>query len=268
MIGRAVAAEFAKTFTTRLWWVLLLILVGYVGLASAGLAFALSLTPTGDTPDGPADLSAVIAPLAYSMVTASGFVFPVIFGALMITGEARHRTLTPTFLVTPSRWVVLVAKLVVGGVIGATYGVAGLITTVGLGAAILAATGGDTQLDDADTWWMFARIVLAMLLWGLVGVGLGVLIPSQIGSIVAILAFTQFVEPIARTAAALIDWLGEVAKFLPGAAGDALVGSSFFQVIQAGGAGLEWWQGGLVLLGYAVLFTAIGWATFWRRDVT
>jgi ABC-2 type transport system permease protein len=136
---------------------------------------------------------------------------------------------------------------------------------------VLAAVGEKTFLDEGDTWLMLGRIVLAMALWGLVGVALGVLIPSQIGSIVTIIAFTQFVEPILRVAAAFADWLSEVGKFLPGAAGDALVGASFFTMFAGGGGGaepLEWWQGGLVLAGYAVLMGAIGAATTWRRDVT
>lgn len=264
MIGRAIASEWTKTFTTRAWWVLLLILVGYVGFAAAGIAFVFTLAPTGTD-----DLGEMLAPLAYSMVTASGFVFPVIFGALAVTGEVRHRTLTPTFLATPRRGAVLVAKLLLGAVIGAVYGIAGSVATVGLGGAILAATGGDPQLDRPDTWWLVARIVLAMALWGVLGVGLGVLVPSQIGAIVAILAFTQFVEPLLRTAGAFVEWIGPVTQFLPGAAGDALVGASFFQLVQVGGsAGLDWWQGALVLAGYAVAFTAIGSVTFWRRDVT
>jgi ABC-2 type transport system permease protein len=105
-----------------------------------------------------------------------------------------------------------------------------------------------------------------------VGVALGVLIPSQIGSIVTIIAFTQFVEPTLRVAAAFVDWLGEVGRFLPGAAGDALVGASIFSMFTGGTGGgvapLEWWQGGLVLAGYALVMGAIGAATTWRRDVT
>jgi hypothetical protein len=31
---------------------------------------------------------------------------------------------------------------------------------------------------------------------------------------------------------------------------------------------LEWWQGGLVLLAYAVIISLAGLATSWRRDVT
>ena len=264
---RAVASEFRKVFTTRLWWVLGLILFGYIGLSAVGLGFALSITPEGGMglPDG------VLAPLVYSMTTAVGFVFPVILGAMSITGEVRHRTLGTVFLATPHRAVVLAAKGVTGFVMGGLLGVIGLVASVGLGALALGATGQETLLGDGDTWLLIARSVLAMAVWGLVGVGVGVLVPSQIGSIVAILAFTQFVEPILRTAAAFVDGLAEVGRFLPGAAGDALVGASFFTMIAGAGVGpapLEWWQGGLVLAGYAVLFGAIGAATTWRRDLT
>ncbi len=267
MFLRAVSAEFRKILTTRLWWVLALILFGYVGFAAAAIGFFVSITPEEPGMAFPGDL----APLVYSMATASGYVFPVIFGSMSITSEVRHRTLGTVFLATPNRTVVLVAKAVTGLVVGAVYGVIGLAGSVGLGAPVLAAVGEKTLLGDGDTWLMFGRIVLAMALWGLVGVALGVLIPSQIGSIVTIIAFTQFVEPILRTAAAFAEWLGEITKFLPGAAGDALVGASFYSVFAGAGGGaapLEWWQGGLVLAGYAVLMGAIGAATTWRRDVT
>src|SRR5690606_20972107 len=85
---RAVGAEFRKVFSTRLWWVLGLILFGYVGISAAGIGWALTLTPDEAGPM-PFDL----APLVYAMTTATGFVFPVIFGAMSITGEVRHRTL-------------------------------------------------------------------------------------------------------------------------------------------------------------------------------
>jgi ABC-type transport system involved in multi-copper enzyme maturation permease subunit len=262
---RALASEFAKVFSTRMWWLLLVILVGYVGLAAAGLGLALTLTPEeAGLQLGGADL----APIIYSMATASGFVFPVIVGAMSVTAEVRHRTLSTTFLATPRRSVVLIAKVLVAAVVGAGYGVAATAATVGLGALVLGSAGESTLLDDPATWAMLARMVLAMAIWAVLGVGLGVLVPSQVGSIVAILAFTQFVEPIARTAAAFVEPLSGVAKFLPGAAGDALVGASFYSAFAGGGSELEWWQGGLVLAGYAAVFLVIGAATFWRRDVT
>src|SRR5690606_5148044 len=144
-------------------------------------------------------------------------------------------TLSTSFLAIPRRPAVLVAKAVIGALAGAVYGIAGLIATMGLGAPALAAVDVDTALDDPDTWALFGRIVLAMAIWGVMGVGVGVLIPSQIGSIVTILAFTQFVEPIIRTAGAFVEQLADVVKFLPGAAGDALVGASFYTAFAGGG---------------------------------
>src|SRR5690606_36732939 len=132
-------------------------------------------------------------------------------------------------------------------------------------------TGNSAALDDPDTWLLAARVVLAMALWAFIGVGLGTLIPNQIASIVVVLAFTQFLEPILRFGTSIWEWTAQVGKFLPGAASDALVGSSIFTSLGMGTSEvqtLERWQGGLVLLGYGVIVSVAGLLTSWRRDVT
>jgi ABC-2 type transport system permease protein len=95
-----------------------------------------------------------------------------------------------------------------------------------------------------------------------------VLVPSQVASIVIVLAFTQFVEPLLRFAAAFTEVTADIGKFLPGAASDALVGSSFFTLTSSGGAELTSGQGGLVLLAYGLVATVIGYVISWKRDVT
>ncbi len=270
----AVRAEFAKVVTVRLWWVLLLVLAGYVAFTAGLLAlvfggFGDALgSGGGNVPQLP---DAVLPPIVYSIASSIGYVFPVLFGTLATTVEFRHQTLTPTFLATPRRGAVLGAKYLVLAGFGAVYGLAALLASVGLGAPILAATGHDTGLGDSDTWLLLGRILIAMAIWAIIGVGLGALIPSQVAAIVIVLAFTQFVEPILRLVASFVDWTAGIAQFLPGAAGDALVGSSIFTTL--GGMSpdaqtLDWWQGGLVLLAYALVAGAIGYATSWRRDVT
>jgi ABC-2 type transport system permease protein len=262
---RVVRTEYTKVTSTRMWWVLALVLFGYVGLSAAAIAlvFGFQAQDQGIPFDS-------LPPLIYSFASSVGYVFPLLIGALAVTNEFRHQTLTPTFLALPRRGGVLGGKLVTAVLFGAFYGIVGLLSAVGLGALILSLFDIDPLLGASDTWALIARVVIAMALWGAIGVGVGALIPSQVGSIVVILAFTQFVEPILRLAAGLVKELGDVAQFLPGAASDALVGASFFSVAGGPMAGpiLEWWQGGLVLAGYAVLFTVIGYATSWRRDVT
>jgi len=271
--GNAVRAEFAKILTVRMWWVLLIILVGYIAFLAmlmAGLFGALSdqLVDQG-LPAMPED---TIPPVVYSTASSIGYVFPVLFGALAATAELHHKTLTPTFLANPRRLAVLIAKLITLGTFGLIYGIGALIGAVGPGAAVLALTGTDTGLGDSDTWALLGRILIAMTLWAIIGVGLGTLLRSQVMAIVVVLVFTQFLEPILRFGASVWDWTAELGRFLPGAASDALVGASVYTLMGGGGSGgvapLEWWQGGLVLLAIAAVVTLIGYAVTWRKDVT
>jgi hypothetical protein len=273
---RSIAAEFAKIFTTRLWWILALVLFGYIGLLAGGLAALFSGLQTGViSPDtvntGGGDLSGFgsLPPIIYSFASSIGYVFPVLIGALATTGEFRHQTLTPTFLATPRRGLVLGAKTVTLLLVGAAFGLIALAASVGIGGGIMSAFGVDALLLDSETWLLVARSVLAMALWAAIGVGLGVLVPSQVASIVIVLAFTQFVEPLLRLAASFLEVTAKIGNFLPGAASDALVGASIFTLMNsAGAAPLDWWQGGLVLLGYALVATVIGYAVSWKKDVT
>lgn len=266
----AIRAEFSKLLTTRLWWILMIVLAVYVAFIAAILAAAFGGVLPGASSDAPQVPSALIPPMIYSVAHSIGYVFPLILGTLAVTGEFRHQTLTPTFLATPKRGLVLGAKLITMAVIGALYGVVALIGSVAAGAGMLSLSDGGTGLDIGDTWLLFARTVLAMALWAVIGVGVGTLIPNQVAALVVVLAFTQFVEPILRTVTAFVDWAAEVGKFLPGAAGDALVGASIFSALGMGGSGtaLDWWQGALVLLVIAMVAAAIGYLTAWRKDVT
>lgn len=267
----AVRAETAKITSTRMWWVLALVLFVYVLSMAGGLAAILGagadgslpgMTTTGTMP------TTGLAPLIYSFASSIGYVFPVLLGALAVTGEVRHQTLTPTFLATPKRGVVLSAKLLVLLGFGALFGVIGLVASVGGGGAALAAFGVETELGSSDTWAMFARLVLAMALWAAVGIGLGSVVTNQVAVIVIVIAFTQFIEPVLRSVGALADWLADIVRFLPGAASDTLVGTSIFGLVAPTSDRLEWWVGALILAGIAAVLTAIGALTTWRRDVT
>jgi ABC-2 type transport system permease protein len=277
LILRPVAAEFSKILSTRIWWILALVLFGYIALLAGGLAALFGGIESGaisgdsvQTGGGQSGLAALgsLPPLIYSFAASVGYVFPVLLGALATTGEFRHQTLTPTFLATPRRGRVLGGKIIALFVVGAGLGLVGLAASVGVGALVLGGFGVDPLLADGETWALIGRTVLAMALWAVIGVGLGVLVPSQVASIVIVLAFTQFVEPLLRFAASFTEVTADIGKFLPGAASDALVGASFFTLASPGGAVLTSWQGGLVLLAYGLLATVGGYFTSWKRDVT
>lgn len=269
--GAAMAAELDKLTSVRMWWVLAVILFGYVALVSGGLGALFGGLVTGKI--GGAEAHGLppefpVATTVYSFATSIGYVFPVLLGALATTAEFRNQTLTPTFLADPRRGRVLTAKSLTLTGFGAAYGIIGLLASIGIGATMLAVMGVDPVLTSGPVLTLVWHTLIAMALWAAIGVGLGVLVPSQVAAIVIVLAFTQFVEPLLRTAASFLDWLAPFGKFLPGAASDSLVGSSVFTVMNPVSDQLDWWQGGLVLLAYAVVATVGGYFTSWRRDVT
>lgn len=264
-LGDATRAEVLKVTTTRMWWILALVALVYlafIGLAM-GAAFGFGMDEAGfPIPE------AGLAQMVYSLAVTFGYVFPLAAGALSVTGEFRHQTLTPTFLAVPHRGIALLAKGIVQFGLGAFYGLVAFVGTVGAGAMILSASGNGTGLAEAETWLLVLRGVLAMALWGVIGVGFGALIKNQVAAIVVILALTQFVEPMLRSIAMLNEATAKIANFLPGAASDALTGASFYQSFGMSEASISWWAGGLVLLAYAVGAALLGYWVTWRRDVT
>jgi hypothetical protein len=109
--------------------------------------------------------------------------------------------------------------------------------------------------------------VAALAIWCVIGVGLGTLLTNQVASIVVILAFTQFVEPILRIGLVAIDPLAGAQKFLPGAAAEALAGSSLYSTTGMLGLLDRGW-GAVVLLAYAAVFALLGRYLTLRRDVS
>lgn len=270
----ALRTEYRKLVTTRLWWGLLLCLAVYMAFLGAVMAFGLADagaaafgTPGGDGSEAPPLAPLDVALTVYTLAPTLGYVFPVIVGAMAVTGEYRHMTVTPTFLAEPRRTTVLGAKMISSFPVGLAFGLVGTLATVGAGAAVLAMMGEPSLLTDPEVLRTIALSVLVLAVWAMVGVGFGTVLTHQVAAIVTLLAFTQFVEPVLRILLGLFEPTAGAAKWLPGAAGEAVTGTSLYST---GGLSdlLPWWQGLLVLLGYALLLAAVGRVTTLRRDVT
>jgi len=272
--------ELRKVATTRTWWITALVMLAYMATMAVIMAFSLvfgmreaekggqGLDMSGGlSGNGPVVFdSMAIASSVYTLAVALGYIFPAVLGALSVTGEFRHRTITPTLLAEPRRTLVLGSKLVAVLPFAAVVALAGMVGTVLGGALTLLILGEPTLLGDAEIQRTLAMSWVALVLWALVGVGFGSVLTNQVAAIVVLLAFTQFVEPILRLLLAQFDATEQVSKFLPGAAGEAIAGSSLY--VSSGLAQLLVpWQGVLVLLGYAVVLVAIGRLTTFRRDI-
>jgi hypothetical protein len=264
-------SEYRKIVTTRTWWVLLIVMVGYMAFLGAVMAFAFTFdggSNVSGTGGEAVQLDATaVATAVYTLPASLGYALPLLVGLLSVTAEFRHRTLTPTLLAQPDRNRFVAAKLLASVPMGLLYGVVGTLATVGAGVAGFAVTGASNVLDDPEIWGIIARTALALTVWCVVGVGLGFAMPNQVVAIVVVLAFTQFVEPVLRLVLGLNDALAGVGRFLPGAAGEAISGGSFYSATGAGSL-LGPAAGAAVLVGYALLLALLGRLTTLKRDIT
>lgn len=174
----------------------------------------------------------------------------VILGIRMATDEFRHGTIVPTFLVTPRRGRVVAAKAVVAAASGALLGLLAWVAITGA-AAGLAASEGTSLTVGADAARSLAGMVAGGALWGVIGLGLGTMIRSQIVATVAGLVWLMGVEDAVKGS------LGDLGGYLPGQAGLGLATAPDAHVALVAAA---------TMLAYAA-FTIVGATVLIKRDV-
>lgn len=249
-----IAAEFTKLRTTRLWLWLLLASMALTALyASLAIAFG-DNNPANPTPP----LTSVQGQNTLFSVGSGGATpFLVVLAAIGLTGEFRHRTASATFLATPRRGRVVLAKLIAYIVVGVGYGVACLAVTFAIAVPWLSAR--HVEILGAGKAGTSVGVVVSVAVFGLIGVGLGALLREQVATVVGVLIYLFVAEPIITRIPQLNDWT----KFLPGSARYALV-----RVSQNGLKLLPAWEGGVVLAAYGILFAVAGSYLTMRRDIT
>ena len=301
-----VRAELMKFFTTNSWWIF-----GSFLLAATALALLVNLVQavgdldyasTGgiappDFSDLPADqrpspdqMAAIEADYARNtdlprvLVTSAANVytsgqllnlmFIVVLGALIVTNEYFHQTATATFLTTPRRTRVVVSKLSAGLILAAGAWAASTVINIAVGAITFASKGYGVPFGH----WTIVRAVLmnllAYIIWAILGVGLGVLLRSQLGATITGAAMYWISWPVAGLLFGIIrayvikdDWVWNLTVIFPGVAS--------YQMVAAEPAGFgfngvspPWWVGALVLLGYGVLAGVLGTLITRRRDIS
>jgi ABC-type transport system involved in multi-copper enzyme maturation permease subunit len=196
--SRLVSAEILKVRTTRAWWIFLgiFVLFSAVTLLNNFASHHYQLYPQQDLADRAQALAqaaqartpAGAAAIAASMMTSGQFLtvlVAMLLGMHLMTSEIAQRTVTATFLVTPRRDRVIVAKLAAAVTFGALFW---LIATI-LDAIVTPVFMSTQHISASLTGPGVIRAVLlgllAFVLWSAFGLGLGAVLRSQIGAIVA-----------------------------------------------------------------------------------
>jgi ABC-2 type transport system permease protein len=263
-LPRLTATELLKLRTTRAWWGLLVTGVVLAFLNAGLLAGTAGLRlGRGGAPSPPPTDPAMLRSI-YTGGFSNGYVIALCLGVLGMAGEYRHLTITPTLLAVPRRGRLVGAKLLAYLVAGLGYGIVIVLAGAVLGAGIVAARGYPVGLGTSG---LIRAVLLAMVgcaVWAVFGLGLGTLIRNQIVALLTAIGVAVLGAPLLALGLEAAH-AGSVAQYLPNQASAALVQGSnggFEQQL------LPWWGGGLVLLGYGIVFAAVGAALTTRRDVT
>ena len=306
---RLLRAELLKIWTTNTWWVFGILTLAFTALtllinilqADTDLAYAEQHKNdpmpnfNQDVPQGAQGMSAedikqaqefylasvnvgaILVRRAASIYTSGQFfalLFMVILGALIVTNEFFHQTATTTFLTVPRRTHVILSKLGAAAVLA--FGFWLVVTAIDLiaGSVFFAAKGYSTPLAEWPVLRSALMNLVAYVVWAMLGVGLGVLIRSQLGATLTGAAFYLLSFPIALTLFTLIrlyvikeNWVWSWIVVIPGVASQILISPEPLS-IQFDVQGPPWWVGGLVLVGYGVLAGVVGTLITRKRDIS
>jgi ABC-2 type transport system permease protein len=253
-------AEILKVRSTR---TALGLLIAALLIAVAPTILAVLLIPKEELVQTEGGLIAVLGVMpAASLVP----VLCLVFGILSMTNEYRHGTVSYTYLTTPRRGRVIVAKLLVCAVIGAAVMlVTGLLAllTAALGAAARGIDLGLTDVPQGSDWELLRDVSLILLTTGMAtafGVALGALIRHQVIAVAGTLIWALAVESIIT---GLKPSIGEWLPF-----------TVFLQVvvntgdIEAAGPSLSSVEATLVAAAYIAAASVAAVFITMRRDVT
>jgi ABC-type transport system involved in multi-copper enzyme maturation permease subunit len=280
---RLLRGEWRKATTTKTWW-----LFGIAVVVTTGLGLLLSVGTADDAlhhggkgapPQGFADVTRapahLLATFAAGIFTSGQFfggMFATLTAVLLITNEYHHQTATMTFLASPRRSAVIVAKFATAMIIAVAIWALSTAIDLAVGLSYFATQGVGSQLGS----WTVDRAILVNLmvfaLWGVFGLGVGVLLHSQIAAtVITVLLYTvgvygaQAVIALVRTYLYRHDSVYAWIVVYPAYA--AQIAADPHSTNLPDGTPV-WWVGALVMLMYGAVMATLGTMLLRRRDVS
>lgn len=274
-----IRAELLKIRTTNLWWVFAISALALQALAflfnavQANQVFSGSLSTEGVPESQVDDVLAQndVVFQAANLYTSGQFfalLFVMLLGILLVTNEFYHQTATTTFLTTPHRTSVITAKLITATILGALFWLVSAALNIVATIIFLSTQDQATHLGDSAILRAISLNLLAYVLWGIFGVGFGVLIRSQIGATVTAVVLYLVGTAGASLVFALLqawldaEWIANLQVLVPSIASALMITGT-----ELPGSPPQW-VGAVVLIAYAVVTGLIGTLLIRRRDIS
>lgn len=193
----------------------------------------------------------------------SGYIFVIILGIMLMTGEFRHGTAVATFLTAPKRASVLGAKIVIAVIGGLVVMWVSTVIALIVGYVILTSFPDAAEPSKDIFLNTFVAATVSGAILGIIGLAIGALIRNQMLAVVGALVYLFIIDPL------LLAFLPEAGKYLS----SGLITAMLSIDVNAPELGLDTsallqpLEAVLVLLAYGLVFGAIATATSLRRDI-
>lgn len=262
----AVRAEFVKARTDPAPQLVLLVAV----LMMIGLPL---LTAFNLAEDFPVAGTTTVRDYLFSFPGRQGYLAALLLGVLIAARDVESGGTARLVVMCRGRGAVLVGKVVVTAVASLTAGLACIVAATLTVSAVVWARTSINPLQDPAIWWMGLRTLVVFVVWGLIGLGVGLLVRNTVASTAAVLLYGILVEPTITFLSNEHTWLSGVGRFLPSALSYALVwpstpGVENTSVGAQSGQALAVGPAIGMLCVYAVLAVAVGYALgLFRRDL-
>lgn len=246
-----IRAEFLKLRTTQVWFWLL------IATAAVSALLVVAQIAPSDGVRGAADVPNLFA--------SSSTVYIVVFvlGVLGVTTEFRYQTITPTVLQTPSRWIIISAKMITYAVLGILYALVAVGIQLAVAVPWLSTKDIPIDFGNGDVVHSIVGVFVVVALFGIIGLGVGALLRNQIVAIVVGIIFLLVLENVLLA----IPGVRAAWPYTPGGATQAILytsGSPYFDGVDI----LPTAGGVVVLLLWAFVPAIVGASFTMNRDIT
>jgi ABC-2 type transport system permease protein len=249
---RLIRAELLKLRTTQVWFWLLL----------ASVAITVTGVVAGLAPHNGVQNIHDIAAMLGSATTADIAVF--VLGALAVTTEFRYQTITPTVLISPSRWTLVTAKMITYALVGAAYSLACVVVELAIAAPWLSAKGFHVSFTSGPALHALVAAFVIVTLHGLIGMGAGALMKNQIVAVTVGLLFLLVLENLIVA----IPKVKSAFPYTPSGAANSLIATNADDRVVNHVHLLPVAGGVVVLVLWALIPAIIGAAYTLNRDIT
>jgi ABC-2 type transport system permease protein len=204
-----------------------------------------------------------------TITTVTGFamLLAAVLGSIIANGEFRHSTATLTYLATPRRGWVLIAKAVAGACAGSLFGLVAGILATSIGLLFATAHGDHVALTAGTLAGHAAGALAGGALLGALGVGIGSLVRSQLATVIGIFVWAIVIESL------LGGLFTSIRPYLPYTAATTLAGARLgnaeFGPAHSvnGGAPLPFIGAAALIAAVAVVALLLAARTTVRRDI-